>query len=147
MKLINQDADYGFKALLAIARRSGEVTSVAELTEELCIPRPYLRKIMQALARTGLVRSFKGRGGGFVLGRPAARIAVADVVRVFQGEISLHDCLFKKRVCPDVRTCPLRAAVGRLEQRLVKNLEALTVASILEDDQGRRPARTKGGQT
>jgi Rrf2 family protein len=99
---------------------------------------------MQVLARKGLVRSFKGRGGGFVLGRPAARIAVADVVRAFQGEITLHDCLFKKRICPDASTCPLRTAVGRLEQRLVKDLEALSVASILKDDKGRRAALEKG---
>jgi Rrf2 family protein len=144
MKLINQDADYGIKALLTLARRPGKVTSVSALTEELGVPRPYLRKIMQALARRGVVRSFKGRGGGFVLGRPAARIAVADVVRVFQGEISLHDCLFKKRICPDASTCPLRTAVGRLEQRLINDLEALSVASILKDDQGRRAAPEKG---
>lgn len=144
MKLINQDTDYGIKALLALARRPGKVTSVSALAEELGVPHPYLRKILQVLARKGLVRSFKGRGGGFILGRPAAQIVTADVVRIFQGEIGLHDCLFKKRICPDVATCPLRTAVGRLEQRLVKDLEALSIALILKDDQGRRAAKEKG---
>jgi Rrf2 family protein len=145
VKLINRDADYGLKALLVIARRGATVTSVSELTEGLNIPRPYLRKIMQALARKGVVRSFKGRGGGFVLNRPAQEIAVADVIRIFQGEISLHDCLFKKRICPDVDTCPLRQAIGGLERRLVKDLEALSVASILKNATGRRKARNEGG--
>ncbi len=146
MKLINRDADYGLKALLAVARRGGEVTAVTDLAGELGLPRPYLRKIMQTLARHGIVRSAKGRGGGFVLGRPAEAIAAADVVRIFQGEISLHDCLFKKNVCPDVATCPLRKSLARLERRLVKELEALSIASILRAAGGRRRARTKGGR-
>jgi Rrf2 family protein len=131
MKLINQDADYALKALLTVAGRGGEVTTVSELAGILGIPRPYLRKIMQTLARAGVVRSSKGRGGGFVLGRAAGKILLADVVRVFQGPISLHDCLFKKRICPDVRTCPLRKTIGRLESRLVGELEALSIDSLL----------------
>jgi len=141
MKLINRDADYAVKALLAVARRKGKITPVTELTAELGLPRPYLRKIMQTLGRRGIVRSSKGRGGGFVLARPAGRIAVADVIRAFQGEISLHDCLFKKKVCPDVATCPLRESIGRLERRLVADLEALTVASILEGGQATAESR------
>ncbi len=147
MKLINRDADYAVKALLAVARREGRTTAVTELTAELGLPRPYLRKIMQTLGREGIVRSAKGRGGGFVLARPAGRIAAADVLRAFQGPISLHDCLFKKRLCPDVATCPLRKSLGRVESRLVRDLEALTLASILKESQGRPPARTIGGRT
>jgi Rrf2 family protein len=145
MKLINREADYALKALLTIARLGAEVTPVSLLTAELRLPRPYLRKIMQILARKGLVQSFTGRGGGYALGRPPARITVADVLRAFQGEISLHDCLFKKRVCQDISTCPLRTAIGRLEQRLIKDFEDLSVASILAEPKGRPKRPNKGG--
>ena len=146
MKLINRDADYAVKALLSVARREGATVPVTDLTAQLGLPRPYLRKIMQTLARQGFVRSAKGRGGGFVLARPAGRIAVADVVRAFQGPISLHDCLSKEKLCPDVSACPLRKSLERLERRLVRDLQALTVASILKENVGRPAARTQGGQ-
>jgi len=145
MKLINRDADYALKALLTVAGRRGEVTTVSDLTRVLGIPRPYLRKIMQRLAGGGVVRSFKGRGGGFLLSRPAGKIAAAEVMRIFQGDVVLHDCLFKKAVCPDMSTCPLRLAIGRLERRLVNDLERLTIASILKEQNGRGAARKKGG--
>ncbi len=141
MKLINRDADYAVKALLAVARRNGTTVPVTDLTAELALPRPYLRKIMQILAREGIVLSAKGRRGGFALARPAGRIAVADVLRAFQGPISLHDCLFKKKLCPDVAACPLRASLGRLERRLVRDLEAMTLASILKENKAREDAR------
>ncbi len=80
-------------------------------------------------------------------GQPRPALAHEGVVRAFQGRISLHDCLFKKKICPDAGTCPLRKAIGRLEDRLVAELEALTIASILEGDKvtaGSPRARVKG---
>jgi len=148
VKLINQDADYALKALLVLAGRPREVTAVSELTGQLGVPRPYLRKIMQRLAREKVVLSFKGKGGGFRLARPARDIALADVIRTFQGKISLNDCLSKKRTCPDVRTCPLRKTIGRLEDRLAGELETLSVASVLGEANGpagRQAARFKRG--
>ncbi len=133
MRLINQDADYAIKALVEIAGRSGEVAPVSGMTGPLGLPRPYLRKIMQTLARAGIVVSSRGKGGGFVLARPAAAIRLIDVIRVFQGPVKVHECVFKTRVCPDVRTCPLRKTLDRLESGLVAELEAVTVAGLLAD--------------
>ena len=148
MKLINRDADYALKALLALAVRPRDVTAVSELTEELDVPRPYLRKIMQRLAQEKVVLSFKGKGGGFRLARSAGDIALADVIRTFQGRISLHDCLFRERLCPDIKTCPLRKTIGRLEDRLVRELETLSIASVLSGENmpaGSRDAHFNGG--
>jgi Rrf2 family protein len=147
MKLINRDADYAIKALVEIAGRGGRVAPVAGMTGPLGLPRPYLRKIMQILARGGIVVSTRGKGGGFVLARPAAAIRLAEVIRVFQGPVRIHDCLFKARLCPDVRTCPLRKTLDRLESKLVAGLEAVTVADLLADKTGPGRARRKGGRS
>jgi Rrf2 family protein len=131
MKLLNKDADYAIKALIAIAAGDGGLTPVTALEGPLGLPRPYLRKILQALARGGILRSARGKGGGFVLARPAARIRLTEVIGVFQGPVRIHDCVFKARLCPDVRTCPLRKALDGLEAELVAKLAAMTVADLL----------------
>lgn len=141
MRLINKDTDYALKALAEIARRGGEVTAVPALTAALGLRRPYLRKILQALARDGIVRSLRGKGGGFVLGRRADRIRLTDVIRVFQGAIKLQDCVFKNNVCPDVRTCPVRKTLAGLEARFVADLEAVTIAELLRKKS--RPRRDR----
>ncbi len=146
MKLINKDADYAIKALVELAGRGGEVAPVAGLTGPLGLPRPYLRKIMQALARAGIVASTRGKGGGFVLARPAAAIRLIDVIRVFQGPVKIHECVFKARICPDVRTCPLRKTLDRLESGLVAEFEALTVAGLLADRAKADRLSRKGGK-
>jgi Rrf2 family protein len=155
MRLLNRDSDYALRALLAIAARpGGEIAPVSGLAEKLDIPRPYLRKIMQTLARNGIVVSQKGRGGGFVLGRRPDEIRLADVLRIFQGDIGFRDCLFKKNICHDFQTCPLRRTLGKLGDRLVRELEAVSVASLLREGPsarvrdgapGRREGRSHGG--
>jgi Rrf2 family protein len=56
-------------------------------------PAPYLGKVLQKLARAGLLRSKRGRTGGFVLGRPASEITLADVVLAVEGAESLESLL------------------------------------------------------
>lgn len=147
MKLLNKDADYAIKALVKIAARDGDISSTSGLTGPLGLPRPHLRKILQVLARGGVLRSRRGKGGGFVLARPAAAIRLSDVISVFQGPVRIHDCVYKSRLCPDVRTCPLRTTLDKLEAGLVAELEAVTVADLLAERMTPGPARKKGGRT
>ncbi len=143
MKLINRDSDHALKALLTIAgRRAGETAAVSELTGTLGIPRPYLRKIMQTLARNGIVVSRKGKGGGFTLARRPEAIGLVDILRIFQGEIAFRDCLFREKICRDIQSCPLRRTLSRLEGRFVEELESVSVASLLS---GGTAARSLGG--
>jgi len=146
MRLINKDADYAIKALVEMAGRGGEVASVTGLAGPLGVPRPYLRKILQALARGALVTSTRGKGGGFVLARPAAAIRLTEVIAVFQGPVRVHDCLFKARLCPDVRTCPLRRTLDRLESGLVSELKAVTIAALRAEMDRPGRARKKGAR-
>jgi len=69
MKLITKDADNAIVALLALARGKGKTMSAAELSGQLGIPHPFMRRILQKLAARGTVASRRGMGGGFTLAR------------------------------------------------------------------------------
>lgn len=58
---------------------SGTGRGVAEIAEAAGVPAPFLSKVLGRLADRGLLRSRRGRGGGFVLGRPASEITLADI--------------------------------------------------------------------
>ena len=53
--------------------------SVTEIAEAAGVPAPFLSKVLGRLADRGLLRSRRGRRGGFVLGRPASEITLADI--------------------------------------------------------------------
>jgi Rrf2 family protein len=133
VRLINRNTDYAIKALLHIAGNSSGRIPVSELANVLRIPHPFLRKILQVLQKEGILLSSKGKGGGFALAIPPKRIYLTDVMKIFQGPLELDHCLYRKELCPDIKTCPLRKKILSLEKRLVKELESITIQSLLDD--------------
>jgi Rrf2 family protein len=132
MRLITRSTDYAIRAVCYMAKEQKGVVSVTELTRALRMPRPFLRKILQSLTKDGLVRSYKGIGGGFELAVPAGRIRVADIVRVFQGPLALNECFFKKRACPNRRTCPLKKRLDGIARRAEDELGSITVRELIK---------------
>ncbi len=133
MKLITRDTDYAIRALFFLARQKDRTVSVAELVRSLKIPHPFLRKIMQTLNKRGVLVSRKGNGGGFELARPANKIFILDLIRIFQGPMTLNKCLFKKTLCPDRSACPLRKKIASLENAVFSELKKTTIAGLVED--------------
>lgn len=130
MKLITRDTDYAVRALAYIARKDPELISTSDLFKELKIPRPFLRKILQILNKKGILTSYKGKGGGFLLAVPAERIYLVDLIEIFQGPFQLNECLFKKRACPSRKTCALRKKIRVIEENVVSEIKVITIASL-----------------
>jgi Rrf2 family protein len=131
MKLITRDTDYALRAICAIAKGKKEVVSVSQLVRQLRMPRPFLRKLLQRLNKEGILTSYKGQGGGFMLARPARKIYLIDLINIFHGQFQLNECLFKKTNCPQTRTCALRKRIGLIEQHVISELKKITIASLL----------------
>src|SRR3569623_3561602 len=102
--MISQKARYALRALLYLAARveTGPV-QIAEIAEKERIPRKFLEAFLLELKKTGIVRSHRGRTGGYSLGRPARDISFADVLRVTAGPLALSPCvsLMAYRKCAD----------------------------------------------
>lgn len=131
MNLINRDTDYAVRALRHLARQDGGAVSVAQMAPELNIPRPYLRRILQDLARHGILRSFRGRRGGFALNKPPEDIVLTDVIKLFQGEFDFAPCVVRGELCSNAPTCPLRRTIKDVEELAVERLEKTSLASLL----------------
>lgn len=131
MKLITRDTDYAVRALCQIARNENRITSVHELVDELKMPRPFLRKILQILNKEGLLKSFRGKNGGFTLALPAKEIYLVDLIRIFQGPLKLNECVFKKGLCPDTNACILREKINGIEKRVFSQLKSINIRSLM----------------
>lgn len=131
MKLITKDTDYAVRAICFIAQDGEKVVSVSKLVKELKIPRPFLRKLMQRLNKTGILNSYKGKGGGFSLGRSADKIFLVDLIKIFQGPLKINNCIIKKNICPDTSSCLLKQKIKDIEKQIVAHLDAINIASLL----------------
>ena len=130
MKLITRDTDYAVRILCYLSGKN-ERTAVVEMVRELKIPAAFLRRIAQRLSKAGILTSAKGFNGGFTLSAKPRDIRLLDVAEIFQGNFSLNDCLFKRRICPDRKTCFLRRQILDIEKYVLEKFASLTVGDIL----------------
>ena len=135
MKLSSME-EYGLRCLLQIARAGeGASLTIAEMSEREGISAPNVAKIMRVLRRAGLVRSTRGKAGGYTLARPAAEVRALDVLAALGGR--LFDPGFCDRHaglsghCLNTRDCSLRPVLRGLQEAVDLVLGELTIASLL----------------
>jgi len=131
MKLITRDTDYAIRAVSYMAKNKNKIISVTELVKKLRVPRPFLRKILQVLDKKGLLKSQKGKGGGFILEALPRDIFLLDLMKIFQGRFSLNECFLKKHACPHTRDCPLREKINKIERYVINELKSISIAYLL----------------
>ena len=138
MKLSSME-EYGLRCLLQLARAgTGASLTIAELSEREGISVPNVAKIMRILRRAGLVRSTRGKAGGYSLSRPAADVRALEVIAALGGQ--LFDPGFcdrhagVSRHCLNTRDCSIRPVLRGLQEAVDLVLGELTLASLLRTE-------------
>jgi len=104
MKL-SQRADYGLAAVLYLSQRDEDRRySLGEISQATGVPEEFLRKIFQILVKSGIINSFKGKGGGVNLARSPENITVFQVIEPLEKERGLVRCL-RGEYCPRSSNC------------------------------------------
>ncbi len=131
MKLLTRDTDYALRAIGFIIKQKKELVSVSELVRCLKIPQPFLRKIFQILNKKGILKSVKGRGGGFKLALSPHKIFLLDLLEIFQGPLNINECVFKKRTCPNIKVCSLKRRLDKIQKYVISELKSITLSDLL----------------
>ena len=107
-------------------------TSAADVAAAENIPPFYMAKVLQDLGRAGILKSLRGRGGGFTLARPAKQIPVMDVLDAVEDTHRItHDCVLGLDECNDTVSCPLHRTWKRFRESLLKRLNDMSVADLV----------------
>jgi Rrf2 family protein len=126
-------ADYGLMAIHYIAIHDEGAVSAKRIAEEFAIPQELLAKILQRLAKQGLIVSHNGPKGGYMLTRRAAEISVGEVIRALEGPINIVSCL-EDSACPQMERCSLRRPVKKLQVAISEMLDTMSLAELTADD-------------
>jgi len=122
-------SDYAARAVLALARRYQ--THVAQRVEDLAdahgVPANYLVQILIELKSAGIVKSVRGKEGGYLLARAPADITLGDILRAVHGQV------FDSPALSDAN-CPweLRSAWEKLQKSLDDTADSITFQQLLE---------------
>ena len=97
------------------SREADRIASAAEISKAAHIPKGFLAKILQRLAKRGIVRSTKGAAGGFALSKSAEEVCVFEVIEALQGPCAINACAVDKNACDLSAVLHHASHVGRVE--------------------------------
>jgi Rrf2 family protein len=135
--LLSQKCKYALQALLVLGREpSDDLLLVSDIAERENLPKKFLEAILLELNRNGLVRSRRGRGGGYALAKPADAITFGQVVRIMDGPLAPLSCVSvnyyrKCDDCKDEETCAIRKVMRRVRDAIANELDGTTLADAL----------------
>jgi Rrf2 family protein len=129
--LYRHNSELAIRAVLYLALQPpGKLSPIRQVAQGSNLPGPYLAKILRKLIRSGLVRAFRGPGGGVELGRAPEEITLWSVVRALDPDKQSATCVLGLRACSAESPCPLHQKWFPLRQQIQLLLEETTLAEL-----------------
>jgi len=133
--LITRASEYAILSLILLSSSKDPIDSET-LSRELSIPKSFLAKILQALAKKGILKSYKGAKGGFALDKMPNEISMLAVMTSVEGKApAVFECAPSEDNCPSKRAniCSIWPFLHKLQGKIDSFLGELTLADIIEE--------------
>lgn len=131
--ILSRTKQYALLALIDLASRpAAEYVLCRDIAGRINIPQAYLCKLMQSLAKAGLVESTRGRSGGYRLVRSAMQISVRQIMQVMDGGQEERECLLGLKACGDDGACALHCEWQPVKEGLLQMLDQETLGHLVE---------------
>ncbi len=136
--MLSQTAEYAFRAMWYLARHSDRPHAIRHIAAGAEVSRDYLYKVLQQLVRGRLVRSRRGKGGGFILARRPETITLFDVVNTVSPLHRITHCpLTNRAYCANheqggAGLCPLHASMDKAASQFEKRLKTIRLSDLLK---------------
>jgi Rrf2 family protein len=143
MLRLTKKADYGLMALKYLAEHPDEASlSAKDIAEAYHIPPQLLAKILQKLAREGLLRSHAGMNGGYTLSRKPQNITAFEVIRIIDGPLFITSCVTESGICDLTSSCTIKEPLARVNDTISDVLKKIRISDLVEADSAHGQPRT-----
>ena len=133
--MLSNSSKYALKAVLFLAVNSdGNKKILAKnLSEPINVPKAYISKLLQKLAKHNIVSSTRGPSGGFYLSNKNRSVRLLEIVNIIDGENRLTSCMLSLNKCNAEYPCPMHDLIGDTKTHFLRNLEETTVEDLASD--------------
>lgn len=134
---ISEAATLALHTLALLSARPGEILSTHKIATRLDASEAHLAKVLQRLARMGLVRSIRGARGGFILGQDPEEITLLEAYEAIDGPLRPSTCLMGHRVCRD-KGCILGNLLEEINHDVKQHLSGQRLSElthVFKDDE------------
>jgi len=127
---LSQFTDYALRVLIYVGLRPEQRVCVADIGVAYDVSRNHLNKVVRRLEQGGYLHTFRGRGGGVELGRPAASLRIGVLVEEMEN-LDLVECFSADSRCPLTDRCTLQKALEQARRAFLDALNRYTLADLL----------------
>ncbi len=133
---LSKKADYGLIAVKHLAmHRDEHACSAGEIAEEYGISATLTAKVLQRLAREGVVIAKHGSSGGYQLAKEPGQISALEVITAIDGPVLITSCVTSHGNCDATERCSVREPLRRVNESILNVLSTVTISQMSEDPQ------------
>ena len=131
---LTRKGDYAVRGIVYLAGMPiDKVCLLSDIAAAVDVPPTFLAKIFQQFSKIGLVRSFRGTGGGFMLGRAAENITLLDIVEAVEGPIISNRCVADPSGCDRSGRCTVHPVWRRVQEEVRGVLGGVTLKELVSE--------------
>ena len=128
---VSEAASLALHGLAIVAQQSPNKVNAKYLAEKLNASEAHLAKIFQRLSKSGIIRSFRGPTGGFVLNKPAEEISFLDIYEIVESKITMNNCPLDKAGCT-FKNCIFGDALKNISQSIYQTFKNIKLSDFTE---------------
>jgi Rrf2 family protein len=150
--MLTNKAKYALRALALLAEEYGKgPVLISKIAQKEGIPKKFLELILLELKNNGILRSKKGKGGGYFLGKQPGSVSVGSVVRLMDGPLAPVPCVSETAYrpcdeCKDEKTCGVRWIMKEVRDSIAGVLDQTSLADMTERSQQSKMRKQKASR-
>lgn len=131
MMELTRKGDYAIRGIVYLAGQPpNKISLLSEIAAAVDVPQTFLAKIFQQFSKTGIVKSFRGTGGGFLLAGPPESITLLQVVEAVEGPILPNRCVLQPGECERDSFCTVYPVWQQVQQQVRGILKNVTLKDL-----------------
>ncbi len=131
MMELTRKGEYAIRGIVYLASRPmDQVCLLSDIAAAVEVPPTFLAKIFQQFSKIGLVKSYRGTGGGFIIGRDPEKITLLEVVEAVEGPIVPNRCAIREGECPRDASCTIHPVWLNVQKQVRSILKKVTLRDL-----------------
>jgi Rrf2 family protein len=131
MMELTRKGDYAIRGIIYLASQPpNKISLLSEIAAAVDVPQTFLAKIFQQFSKSGIVKSFRGTGGGFLLAGPPETITLLQVVETVEGPILPNRCVLRSGECERDTFCTVHPIWHQVQQQVRQVLGNITLKDL-----------------
>lgn len=130
---ITREADYALRIVIMLAREDKQ-TEAKRIAEENEIPYRFTLKILRKIVQSGIIKSYRGVNGGYVLNKEPSEITLKDVIETIDGKIAINSCMEDSEKCGRSGVCAIQRKLCIAQKAFAEELSKITFADVMAEE-------------